>query len=173
MSASYDPRVRRLEELRRELLARFEDVDSEGLNRRPADGGWSAGQVLAHVIEAEAKSLAYVRKRIQDPQSILRRGLRQRINGWAVRVAMRTPFKFEVPPSVGEPPESVDLEALSAEWNEIRRGWQQFVTDFPTELGDRTVYRHPVAGPLTLDAALRFLVAHLDRHSRQIDRALG
>lgn len=172
MTSTYGARLRRLEELRRQLLARLGESDDACLNRRPADGGWSAGQVLAHVIEAERKSLAYVRKKLQDPDAIPRRTLRHRLNGFVLSLAMKGPFKFEVPPVVGEPPESVDLDDLTRDWQEVRSGWREFVSTFPPELEDRAVYRHPVAGPLTLGDSLRFLITHLERHSRQIDTTL-
>lgn len=173
MPMTYDRHLQRLERLRRQLLARLEGVSADILNQRPVDGGWSPAQVLAHVIEAERKSLDYVRKKARDPAAIPRRRMRQRLNDLLLQAAMKSPFKFEAPPALAEPPETLDLEALVADWGEVRRGWRRFVDTFPPGLADKTVYRHPVAGPLTLDAALRFLVNHLQRHGRQIERALG
>ncbi len=170
---SYGKQFARLESMRNRLLANLDAHDEARLNQSPADGGWSPGQVLAHVIEAERMSLEYVRKRTQDPESTSRRTLRQWLNGVILTSAMRSPLKFEVPPTVGQPPEIVDLAALQRDWQQVRDGWREFLSSFPPELRNNAIYRHPVAGPLSLDQALAFLVSHLRRHRKQIQRALS
>ena len=171
--SGYGRKLAKLETLRNELLTELARHGRQMLNRKPEDGGWSPGQVLAHVIEAERMSLAYVRKKTQAPESIRQRSLRHWFNGVVLSTAMRTPLKFQVPPTVGEPPDNVVLEELQRDWQEVREGWRELLNSFPPQLHNKTVYRHPVAGPLSMDQSLAFLVRHLERHARQIRRSLG
>ncbi|MGH7320089.1 MAG: DinB family protein, partial [Candidatus Rokuibacteriota bacterium] len=46
--------LRRLEQVRIRTLALVEGVSQEELDRRPAGGGWSVGEVLDHLLRAEA-----------------------------------------------------------------------------------------------------------------------
>jgi hypothetical protein len=55
----------------------------------------------------------------------------------------------------------------------VRRGWQELLDAFPPGLEGRLVFRHPVAGRLSLADTLAVLQAHLDHHVPQVKRALG
>jgi hypothetical protein len=54
----------RLEATRAGVVSRIQDVDRATLNRPRADGGWSAFQVLHHVIAAESGTLRYISKKM-------------------------------------------------------------------------------------------------------------
>ncbi len=169
---NYQQQLTELENLRRDLTRRLAGLDSETLNRHPAAGGWSSAQVLAHVIAAESRSLAYLRKKTQRPQEIPRSGLVAACKGALLGLLMRSPIKVSAPPGAGEVPESAEFSELEAEWDRVRTDWKSFIEQFPPELAGRAVYRHPVMGRLSLEQALRFLIEHLRRHGRQIDRVL-
>jgi uncharacterized damage-inducible protein DinB len=162
-----------LERLRSELLARLAAFDSAALNRKPAAGGWSTVQVLAHVILAERLSLEYLQKKIQRPESIPRSGVISALKSGALAVFLRLPFKVSAPVRSADVPDTAELSDLEREWDEVRNGLRTFVGDLPAELAGRAIYRHPVAGRLSLEQTLRFLIEHLSRHTRQIDRLLA
>lgn len=162
-----------LEHLRSELLERLSALDSAVLNRKPADGGWSVSQVLAHVILAERLSLGYLRKKIQKPESIPRSGMAGAFKSRALALFLRLPFKVSAPARSAEVPDAAELSDLTRDWIEVRSGWQDFLKDYPIELANKAIYKHPVAGRLNLEQTLRFLIEHLSRHTRQIERALA
>ncbi|MCH7665824.1 MAG: DinB family protein [Acidobacteria bacterium] len=161
-----------LEKLRSELLGRLSDSNSETLNREPAAGGWSAVQVLAHVIQAERLSLEYLRKKTQRPELIPSSGVIAALKSRALGLFLRLPFKVSAPARTAEVPESAELQDLERDWAEVRSAWRDFLEDFPPKLAGKAVYKHPVAGRLNLEQTLRFLIDHLRRHTRQIERAL-
>lgn len=169
---SYDQQLKTLDRLRGELLSRVEGLDSERFNRSPKEGAWSPAQIVAHVIAAESRSLAYLRKRTQDPAGIPKSGFVAACKSAMLKMVMRSRIKVKAPPGAGEVPERAELAELTEEWDRVRSGWREFVEEFPSELAGRAVYKHPVAGRLSLDQALGFLIEHLDRHAGQLDRAL-
>ena len=161
-----------LEKLRSELLGRLSDLNSETLNRKPAAGGWSAVQVLAHVIQAERLSLGYLRKKTQKPELIPRSGVICALKSRALGLFLRLPFKVSAPGRTAEVPESAELQDLEQDWAAVRSDWRDFLEDFPPGLAGKAVYKHPIAGRLNLEQTLRLLIDHLRRHTRQIERTL-
>lgn len=162
-----------LEQLREKALSRVARMSSVAINRTPAAGGWSAGQVLFHVIEAERLSLAYLNKRTKEPESIPPSGMVAAVKSRALGLFLKLPVKVAAPARTADVPASIELEELEKIWTEVRSGWQSFLREFPPELAGKAVYRHPVAGRLNLEQTLRFLIDHLGRHMGQIERALS
>jgi hypothetical protein len=151
-------RLDRLEAARARVLSLLEGRELAALDRPPGPGRWSALQVLHHVVEAEAGTLAYVRKKMQAGPALPRGAVSSRLRAPAVAAAV---------------PDTVDPAALRARWEEVRREWRALVEAFPRALAGRLVFRHPVAGRLTLADTLAVLQAHLDHHVPQVKRALS
>lgn len=162
-----------LEQQRTDLVARLSKLDSEVLNRTPSAGGWSAVQVLFHVIEAERLSLQYLVKKTQQPELIAKSGPWAFLKSRALGLFLRMPFKVSAPARTADVPERSELSALTRDWEEVRSGWKGFLRDFPAEHAGRAVYKHPRAGRLNLEQTLRFLIDHLRRHIGQIERVLS
>lgn len=166
-------RMAELESLRANLLTRLSGLDSPALNRKPADGGWSAAQVLAHVILAERLSVAYLRKKVKAGASIPKTGVATALKSWALGRFLRLPFKVKAPGRTDQVPEHAELDELERNWSEVRRDLEAFVEQYPEELAGAAIYKHPLAGRLSLDQTLQFLIDHLRRHGGQIERVLA
>jgi len=162
-----------LEEARSRALALLEGAGPAALDRRPGPGRWSALQVLHHVVEAEAGTLAYVRKKMQAGASLPAAGLASRMRRLSMQFALALPLRFRAPDVAASVPDAVDPETLRARWGEVRGGWRELLEGFPAELEGRLVFRHPVAGRLSLADTLAVLQAHLEHHLPQVRRALG
>lgn len=162
----------RLEAARLDLLTRLSPHGDAALNHRPGQG-WSAAQVLFHVVTVEELSLRYVRKKMQAGAALPRAGWRARLRTAALQVVLASPLRMKAPAATAEVPESQDLQACRQRWEEVRQGWSQLLQGLPPELLDRALYRHPFAGLVGIHDALRFLQAHLDHHARQIERTLA
>ena len=169
----YLDQLEELERLRKDWTGRLETLDSEAFNRQPSAGAWSAAQVTAHVINAERRSLAYLRKKLQQPEAVPRSGLVSATKSVLLGLVMRSRFKVSAPPGAGEVPDHAEFDQLAGDWQEVRDDWRSFIEEFPAELAGRAVYKHPVAGRLNLEQALGFLVQHLRRHAGQVDRVLS
>lgn len=162
-----------LERRRADLLARLSQLEPETLNRKPAGGGWSALQVVFHVMEAERLSLQYLMKKTRQPERIPRSGPFAFFKSRALGLFLKLPFKVSAPAATADVPEQSDLSGLSKDWEEVRSGWREFLDEFPAEHASRAVYKHPRAGRLNLEQTLRFLIDHLRRHEGQIERVLS
>lgn len=171
MDPGLERSLARLEASRLRALALVDGVPLAALNRPPAEGKWSALQLLHHVVTAEALTVGYVRKKMQAGPALEKAGPASRLRLLAVQLTLASPLRFRAPGAAAEVPGASDLDALRARWDEVRRELRALVVSFPEELLDRLVFRHPYAGRMTLAHALGTLQAHLDHHIPQVARA--
>lgn len=150
-------------------------VNDEALNRIPADGGWSAMQVLHHLILVEQNALAYVRKKLSYQPVLEKSGLLTALRMALLRVALISPIKFKAPRSAAAEriPEAANFADTRALWDKARADWTAFLEQMPDELNEKAVFKHPRAGRLSWVQTLEFLAGHFARHQRQVRRALG
>jgi len=165
--------LERLEATRAEILSRLEGHDHARLNRPRADGGWSALQILHHVVAGEEATLGYLKKKMQAGPSLPRAGLRSRLRLLALRIASASPLRFRAPAATATVPAEIDPAFLRSRWERVRGDWRSLLESFPEDLVGRQVFRHPVVGRMGLRDTLGFLQSHLDHHARQVDRALA
>ena len=173
MNQQMQRRFDRLESTRRDVLAGLEGHDRARLNRLRSDGGWSALQVLHHVIAAEAGTLSYTSKKMRGGTSLPRAGLLSRLRLLSLRVAMVSPLRFKAPGVTADVPEEIDPEVLRARWDEVRAGWEKLLESFPEEILDRMVFRHGFVGLMGLPDTLGVMQSHLEHHARQVERVLA
>ena len=65
MHASLEKVFNEIESQRESVLASFQSMTVEQLNKVPHPGSWSAAEVLSHVLAAERLSVAYMKKKYQ------------------------------------------------------------------------------------------------------------
>lgn len=97
MRPDIESRLERLEASRARALSLLAPHDVTVQNRAPAPGRWSALQVLHHVVESEAATLGYIRKKMQAGASLPTAGL-------GSRGARRHPRRPAGPPRPPRPP---------------------------------------------------------------------
>lgn len=173
MRSDFGRRLERLDASRDRALSLLAPHDPAALNRAPAPGRWSALQVLHHVVESEAATLGYVRKKMQAGAGLPPAGIGSGLRRAAVQLGLALPLRFRAPAVAAVVPDVIELAALRARWDEVRAGWRALVEAFPADLEGRLVFRHPFAGRMGLADTLAVLQAHLDHHVPQVRRALS
>jgi hypothetical protein len=172
MLDSYARLLRALETRRQAFLAELESLTEAELTWRPSPDAWPVMQVAQHLELVERGML----RMMTDPgraQQELRRRPKNIIGSLAVWVVMTTGIRVKLPSRVAataSPAGDVDLPTLRTRWSdtdtELRR---HFASCTEADAG-RYVALHPVAGPLTGEQTLRFLVRHFDHHLKQVRR---
>ncbi|HLT47440.1 MAG TPA: DinB family protein [Rubricoccaceae bacterium] len=138
----------------------------------PAPGKWSPVEIAEHVYRVEAVTLRGLERQLAAGDARRDVGPHSRAGVVLLLAAMRSPKQLEMPGGArGIAPEGMGYEAVRAAWAELPARWDAAVASFPPALERTPLLRHPVAGALTLDDALRFLAAHTSRHRRQLARA--
>ncbi|MCM2317447.1 MAG: DinB family protein [Thermoanaerobaculia bacterium] len=165
-------RFDRLEAVRHRIESSIDGLDSAALNRPPAPGRWSAAQVIGHLVKAESLSVAYIGKKASDPSKLRPAGIVHSLKSTLVVALMRVPMKFSAPEIVAEMPENASPNELRERWRATRSEMCELLDRLPDALLHTCLYKHPVAGPMTVEGALDFMIAHATRHAKQIDGVL-
>lgn len=157
------------------LLQKLSKYTDEELNRKPADGGWSAMQTAWHVMLAEETSYLYVQKKLGYGGEFEKSGFKAKWNTFVLSVFLALPLKYKAPAtSSGENlPKHATFAELKSKWDPIRKSWADFLSQMPEDLLDKAVFKHPRIGRIGWNLTIDFFATHLGRHKKQIQRALA
>lgn len=174
MTPSLDRRLTKMGQRLQSLLDQLSAYDDDTLNRKPADGGWSALQVMCHLMLAEEGSVKYVRKKLSFNPELKEAGLASAWRSFLLNFYFKLPFRFKAPPGVGDDvlPLKSSFREVSQRWLASRQDLRRYLESLPPEMFHRSIYRHPFAGRMSLDGMLRFFDGHFERHRKQIERVL-
>ena len=156
------------------ILTEMQQHSETALNRRPADGGWSAIQTMYHLILSEELSLAYVNKKLGFHPELDTVGFGARWRSFLLWLSLSSPFKFKAPAAISKEklPDHATLADTRDRWLSIRAEWTQFFEKMPDTLLDKEVYKHPRAGKISWGGMLWFFETHFKRHSKQMRAAM-
>ena len=166
LPAALARRLDRIEALREEALGLAGRLEPGRLTTPPRPGAWSVLEIVEHLVVGEVDVMGDLTDAAERPGR--RRRLRHRLTLPLVMGVLRFRIPVKVPSEGMLPTGDRTLDELAEAWRE-RHGRLRALT---AELGRagrrRAIFRHPVAGPLTLPQTLRLIEVHLRRHLRQI-----
>ncbi len=163
----------RLETSRKALFQKLMQHSDDELNRKRADGGWSAIQVMQHLIQAEMGTLAYLQKKTKDISGVEKSGFMHKVRTLLLKIFLKLPIKFKAPKMVAEVPDYASLKETATQWQLIRATLLQLCIDLPEEAFEKELFRHPLAGRMNILQMLDFFDSHFERHLAQIDKVLA
>lgn len=168
-------RNERYNQLINKFLSEMSLYGDEILNRKPANGGWSAVQTIHHLILSEELSLAYVKKKLSFNPELKPADINARVRSFLLWLFLNTPFKFKAPKNIGTEhlPDHATFAETRARWEKIRADWTEFFSQMPDNLANKALYKHPSAGRLSWLQMLNFLETHFRRHSKQARNTVG
>lgn len=157
------------------FLRQMSEYSDEQLNRKPADGGWSAMQTMHHLILSEEYSMSYIRKKMGFTSDFAPIDWSARGRSFLLWASLKSPIKFKSPPAIGQEflPEFATLAETQKRWEAARLTWEEFFDQMPDHLTDKLVYKHPRAGKISWMHTLNFFETHFARHRKQARRAAG
>jgi uncharacterized damage-inducible protein DinB len=153
---------------REALMERLAGLDPDFLTTRPAPDSWSITEVVEHMVLGEEGIVGDFSRLPELPER--RRGFLSWVGIRAVigllrfKVPLKVPFKSMIPRGETALPE------LDLRWADNHARLRSFVAGLDPAGLKRTIFRHPVSGPLTVEEGIRLLDTHLDRHMGQISR---
>lgn len=151
-----------------DLFSTLESMDPSSLDTPMAAGKWSAGQTAAHVILASELSVHYCLKGLQKGKNRQRAGILTRIRGFLLVRALRSDRKYKAPEKAAEVPDQTDLASLTARYEVLVEELGKLREYWSKEFLNKSIYKHPVAGPLNFRDFYRFQYEHVRHHHRQI-----
>lgn len=174
MDARFERDLKALNDGFEKLFTDLKSYSDDVLSARPEPEAWSVFQVMQHLMMAESKSIGYVRKKTSYPEGLKKAALLNRLRKVGLKFFLAMPIKFKAPAIVSEEHfrENVSLAGLEKEWREIRGELTHLLENMPPEWLDKEIFRHALAGRMTIDGMLAFFADHFARHRKQIDRTL-
>ena len=158
-----------------QLINYLSTFSEEALNKQPQSGSWSALQVTNHLVLSEKLSLAYCKKKLSFQPQLKKAGVLGSLKSALVQFYLWSPIKAKAPKGISTEvlPENDTVDSVHQKWKVVREEMARFINDLPEEYVDKEVYKHPFGGRLSIDGMMAFFQAHLERHRKQIQKALS
>lgn len=169
-----EQRLRALNDTRAALLDEMETLDPGALVAKPLVGKWSMLEIIEHLVLAERAVL----KGLPDPSRLVEneRRLGHRASYLLVLFILKSGIRVRVPSPAMVPRGQRSLAELRRLWDENQEWLRSCIARLgPNGIG-RAICEHPVAGPMSVEQAVRMGQAHIEGHVRQIrtlQRLLG
>lgn len=152
-----------------EMLSFTKQYSEEQVSFKPGTEEWSMVQVVKHLVMTETQILQHIQKRLAKG------GLRPaNIKSWVryvvVKLALRYRKKIKTPRQVAMPPEGLNFTEVAEEWNLLRLHWKKNLEHLPPDSIDKNMFRHPIAGDMSIGHTLSFMNEHIRHHMAQLTR---
>lgn len=151
----------------------FNELDSWSMEQHIAqpEGGWSASQVIEHLLSSEFGTLGYMKKKTSSGfEAIEIAGLENQQASTALNTRLASGERYKAPAVLPEPVGGTDWATQKAQWNALRSDFEQFINSLTPEFFDRLIFRQPIAGPLNLKQTMEFIAHHIEHHHPQLGR---
>ena len=125
-------------------------------------------QILLHLILAEEISVKSVKAKIITSQNIEKAAWMNPIRVFLLRVFLRSSKKFKAPKAVSDLPQKLEFTELAERWSVARKNLNDLLESLPEKLLNKSIFKHPVAGKLSIYGGLSFIEEHVRRHQKQI-----
>jgi len=162
-----DRRIRDLARTRAALLDSLQGLSPDQLAATPRPGKWSILEIVEHIALAEREVL----QGLPDPALLVERPRRprHRVRYLIVLSVLKSRIPVRVPSRTMVPKGGRSLGELRQLWDESQEWLQAYAGQLDSRGLRRAVFVHPVAGPLTLEQAVRMNQIHIAGHARQIE----
>lgn len=156
-----------LERRRDALLRDLASLPPSALVHRPAPGAWTLAEVAQHLMLVERNVTRILAARAD--KAPLRRGPTDALRRLVMRVVLGR-IRFRAPVEVIVPAPDVPFAQVREEWDNVRAGLRATLEGVTSTRLDQPIFRHPLAGVMTVPQTLDFLTRHHDHHLRQVRR---
>lgn len=173
MSKALAEKYKEIEAVKNRFLEKSARLTTEQLNKRPSDGGWSAGQVLYHCAFAESGTILVIHKNLAENKVRLKRDLGSVFRNLLLVMFLKSPLKFKAPKVVSKVPDSISMEEIRQFYDKNSSDYHTILNELPAELEDKYIFKHPMSGLFTIEQTLSFTKEHYLHHERQLDALLG
>jgi uncharacterized damage-inducible protein DinB len=172
MSKKISAQFNQLETKRENLFNDLRKYSDEVINKKPSENAWSVAEVIAHLITAEEMSLKYLSKKIQDTSQAKPEGLKNKWRWFLVQVVFTFNIKFKAPEIVEPKLGYQTLADLETKWKELRLQTSTVLDKLSEEELNKDLWKHALAGKMSLYHMVEFFGVHFRRHRRQIERTI-
>lgn len=155
------------------LFAKLAVHPPEMLTKKPAPDVWSPVEVLYHLYLTERASMLGVQQFIKSGKKTDIVNVWTDLRIYKLLLGNYLPLKVKAPKAVATMPEDLSITQVQADWKAFRQSFEAWLQTLSAEAFEQTVFRHPLAGNLSLARMIQFFSIHLARHTKQIEARLS
>ena len=164
--------LKRIQVQRDSIFKELEKIDLEILALKPSENAWSAIEIVQHMYLIELMSLKYIQKKLQFIDYLPNRKMLSTLRYALMKIVMQTPAKFKAPNSKLKV-EFNSLEEAQLKWAELRIDLEKTLEKIPNSIINGLLWKHPLAGKMSVNHMVLFFHDHSERHKKQIERTLA
>ena len=155
------------ENAKERMLSLISVLSEEQAHAQPLSG-WSAVQVIEHILYSEKGTLGYILKKTSSGwESLEDQEDAHRTNARALHDRLRSDEKYPAPAILPEPTNTLAVAEVLTEWLSIRTQWSEWLASVDPTFEHKLIFKQPAAGMLTLADTLTFLTLHIEHHMPQ------
>ncbi len=154
------------------IFKELEKIDLEILKLKPSENAWSSIEVVQHIYLIELMSLKYIQKKLQFIDYLPNRKILSLLRYALMKLVLQTPAKFKAPKSKLKA-EFNSLQEAQLKWAELRADLEKTLEKIPNSVINGLLWKHPLAGKMSVNHMLLFFHDHSERHKKQIERTLA
>lgn len=172
MSAQLAKKYDEIEQIKQRYLKKVAAVSQEKLDKIPAVGQWSLGQVLYHMYFAENGTIKVIQKNLRENKVRHNSGISDSIRNIILMIFLKTPLKFKAPTVVSKVVDTITLDEVEKLFAENSTEFKQLLNDLPKELENKQIFKHPMSGMFNIEQTLVFVREHYLHHEMQLNALL-
>ena len=153
---------------RNTLLDDLERLNDEQLRRKPGPDNWSLLEIVQHLVLSQREVLQDLPE-LKD-LTARKRGFRARLSYAMVLAVLRWNIPAPVPSDGMVPDGNTSLSEMHLQWDENLSWLREYLDTLRPEDLRRAVFRHPIAGPMTVGQTIHLALLHFAVHLRQIKK---
>ncbi len=138
-----------------------------------ADEKWSINLLIYHLYIVEKSVMDYINyKRGESELKSKKANFSTYWRSFLLKIALKLPLKFKVPKKVPGFPDEIDFIQTKNDWGKTQIEFEEFLKNFPKELRGKEVFKHPLAGRITIEQTIDFIADHHQHHQKQMNRLI-
>ncbi len=155
--------------IKEQFVQRLKENTIDQNSFKPSNGEWSNLEVFEHIQIAEDGILDFF-KRFPPSASQYQVKWLDKLKDFGLSKLYKSAYKVKVPIKSLDPKGNKKLEDLIKESNQAANELQSILIEFPIEKLNYSVFKHPVAGGMSMKAVIKFWENHVLHHNHQLDR---
>lgn len=160
--------LRQIQERRSAIVAEIGALSPNDQRWREHERAWSALDILEHLVLAEGFVLGDLSTAASRANPLPTPS--ERVKSVIVWMVLRFGIRARVPARAMRPTGRGVFNDLTARWDAKHEQLRAFASALDDAGLRRRVFRHPIAGPMHTEQALRLMFAHMGTHQRQLAR---
>lgn len=150
----------------------IQNMDAETFQKEIIPGKWTLAQVFDHCLSIEKGVLMYASRKAQTLSELKKGKIKNWVISLILRYKLKSGEKFKAPSVLPPPVNTQSVSDTIEQFKRYRAKMRELILSLPKEHHNKLIFKHPVAGMLTMKQTIHFLQEHWNHHGPQREELL-